>query len=228
MIFSTFFDLAVGFAVKIWELRRKTTAELIIRKFKELFKTDIGTNLIDGIFEAAFPAGGFFRKVSKVVEIIVKDFKEAFGIRSPSTVFRDEIGDMLIKGLWQGINNAKDWLIEKIGGFTNSVTNAFKDFFGIQSPSKLMRDEVGKFMAEGIGVGFTKEMDKVTEDMQKALPTTFDVTTTVASTQKAAVSPIGGTIILNVDKFINNSDKDLQELAEQLNLYVFRDKAVRT
>lgn len=227
LIFSEYFDLAVGFAVKVWDMRRETTAKLIIRKFKELFKNDIGTNLIDGIFEAAFPAGGFFRKVSKVVEIIVKDFKEAFGIHSPSTVFRDEIGDMLIKGLWQGINNAKDWLIEKIGGFTDSVTSAFKDFFGIQSPSKLMRDEVGKFMAEGIGVGFTKEMDKVTEDMQKALPTTFDVTTTVASTQKAAVSPIGGTIILNVDKFINNSDKDLQELAEQLNLYVLRDKAVR-
>lgn len=227
LIFSEYFDLAVGFAVKVWDLKRETTAKLIIRKFKELFKTDIGTNLIDGIFEAAFPAGGFFRKVSKVVEIIVKDFKEAFGIHSPSTVFRDEIGDMLIKGLWQGINSAKDWLIDKIGGFTDSVTSAFKDFFGIQSPSKLMRDEVGKFMAEGIGVGFTKEMDKVTEDMQKALPTTFDVTTTVASTQKAAVSPIGGTIILNVDKFINNSGKDLRELAEQLNLYVFRDKAVR-
>lgn len=227
MIFSTFFDLAVGFAVKVWELRRKTTAELIIRKFKELFKTDIGTNLIDGIFEAAFPAGGFFRKVSKVVEIIVKDFKEAFGIHSPSTVFRDEIGAMLIKGLWQGLNNAKDWLIEKIGGFTDSVTNAFKDFFGIQSPSKVMRDKVGKFLAEGIGVGFTKEMDKVTEDMQKALPTSFDVNTAVTSTQKSAVSPVGGTVIVNINKFINNSDKDLKELAEQLNLYIFRDKAVR-
>ena len=32
-------------------------------------------------------------------------------------------------------------------------TDAIKNFFGIHSPSKVMQDEVGKFLAEGIGVG---------------------------------------------------------------------------
>ena len=30
--------------------------------------------------------------------------------------------------------------------------NAAKDFLGINSPSKVFRDQVGRFMAEGLGV----------------------------------------------------------------------------
>ena len=45
----------------------------------------------------------------------------------------------------------------------------FKAFFKIESPSKVMRDKVGKFLADGIGVGFTSEMDKVAKDMNASL-----------------------------------------------------------
>lgn len=104
-----------------------------------------------------------------------------------------EIGKNIIKGLWTGIANTKDWLIEKIGGFTDSVTNAFKDFFGIQSPSKVMRDEVGKFLAEGVGVGFTNEMDKVANSMAESIPTTFDIMPSITSRSQAG----GGSVLAN-------------------------------
>lgn len=226
LIFSEYFDLAVGFAVKVWDLKRETTAKLIIRKFNEMFKNDIGTNLIEGFFAAAFPAETIFTKVLKVVGVIIEDFKKAFGIHSPSTVFRDEIGKMVIEGFWEGIDNATNWLIEKIGGFTDSVTNAFKDFFGIQSPSKLMRDEVGKFMAEGIGVGFTKEMDKVTEDMQKALPTTFDMDTIdIKSAEKVTTNQTKNeTFIFKVENFYNQTDSDLERLAVQFRNFIVEEK----
>ena len=67
------------------------------------------------------------------------------------------------------INNAKDWVLDKIKGFGKSVLNGFKDFFGISSPSRLFRDEIGKQLSAGIGVGFEEELSNVYDDMQKAV-----------------------------------------------------------
>lgn len=63
------------------------------------------------------------------------------------------IGGDWIKGLWNGIGAKKDWLCRKIKGLASDAKNAIKDFFGINSPSTVMRDEVGRYIAEGIGVG---------------------------------------------------------------------------
>lgn len=91
-----------------------------------------------------------------------------------------DAGKQLIQGLWEGISNAKDWLFDKIGGFFDGVVDNIKDFFGIHSPSALFRDEIGKYLAEGIGIGFADEMDKVSKDMQNSLPTDFDTAVNAA------------------------------------------------
>ena len=91
--------------------------------------------------------------VSKVVTGIVNGFK---GVPSKLT----NVGKNLIKGLWNGISNMTSWIKSKIEGFGDSVVEGLKDFFGIASPSRLMRDQVGKFIAEGIGVGITANADK--------------------------------------------------------------------
>lgn len=52
------------------------------------------------------------------------------------------IGKNLIEGLWNGIKGAKDWLINKIKSLCNDALGAIKNFFGIQSPSKVMANEV--------------------------------------------------------------------------------------
>ncbi len=63
------------------------------------------------------------------------------------------IGGDWIKGLWNGIGAKKDWLCKKIKGLASDAKNAIKDFFGINSPSTVMRDEVGRYISEGIAVG---------------------------------------------------------------------------
>ena len=63
------------------------------------------------------------------------------------------IGGDWIKGLWTGIGAKKDWLCKKIKGLASDAKNAIKDFFGINSPSTVMRDEVGRYISEGIAVG---------------------------------------------------------------------------
>lgn len=72
-----------------------------------------------------------------------------------------EIGSNIVSGIWDGISNKFDWLTDKISGFASNVTNKLKDFFGIHSPSRVMRDEVGKFLALGIAEGITRNEDTV-------------------------------------------------------------------
>lgn len=66
------------------------------------------------------------------------------------------IGKNIVRGLWNGISDMTGWVLDKIKGFVDSVLGGIKSFFGIHSPSRVMRDEVGKYMALGIGVGFEK------------------------------------------------------------------------
>lgn len=147
-------------------------AEGLIKAIPQLISKipQIITSLVKGIFNLAF-------KLSEVGGNLFTKFKD--GILKGIGSLKD-VGKNLVQGLWNGINNAKDWILDKIKGFGESILNGIKGFFGIHSPSTVFRDEVGKFMAEGIGVGFENEMGNVATQMQSAIPTEFDVNSTLA------------------------------------------------
>ena len=83
-----------------------------------------------------------------------------------------DIGKNIVKGVWEGISNSIGWLRNKVSGWVSGIMKDIMGFFGIHSPSRLMRDEVGKYLAEGIGVGFEDEMGAVSKRMQEAMPST--------------------------------------------------------
>lgn len=116
------------------------------------------------------------------------------------------IGTNVVKGIWNGIGNTASWLFEKIKGFKDAVLNKFKSFFGIHSPSTLFRDELGVFMAQGIGEGFTDEMGKVSKQMNRAMATVglgdmFELSPTLNRTMSSSNN-------VNV-QVINNMETDL-------------------
>lgn len=131
------------------------TASKLISAGATLLK-GLGTGLINGI-------PNLLKNIPKIIGNMVTAFKN-----NGLGAFKD-IGINLVKGLWNGINNAKDWVLDKIKGFGKAILDGIKSFFGIKSPSRLMRDEVGKYVAEGIGVGFEDELGNVYDDMQKAI-----------------------------------------------------------
>lgn len=63
------------------------------------------------------------------------------------------VGADWVRGLWNGIGSVKDWIISKIKGFGSSCLDAIKDFFGINSPSKVMDVEVGRNLVYGLAKG---------------------------------------------------------------------------
>lgn len=74
-----------------------------------------------------------------------------------------EVGKNIVQGLWKGIIKAKDWLLNKIKSFAHTITAGIKSFFGIHSPSTVMRDEVGKQIPAGMAVGIEKAKTLVTK-----------------------------------------------------------------
>lgn len=63
------------------------------------------------------------------------------------------VGGDIIRGLWAGIQSAASWLWDKVTGFVGGIVDKFKGLLSIFSPSKVFRDEVGKYIAQGVGVG---------------------------------------------------------------------------
>lgn len=104
-----------------------------------------------------------------------------------------QAGEDIIEGLWNGINNMGAWIAEKIQGFGEGVLDSIKDFFGIESPSTVFRDEVGRYLAQGIGVGFEDEMGPVAGQIQRSIPTpTVDTVNNAAAGMVNGLSALGG------------------------------------
>lgn len=97
------------------------------------------------------------------------------------------VGSDIVHGIWSGISGAAGWLMSKISGFASSVVDGIKGFFGIHSPSTVMRDQVGKYLAEGVAVGWEKN------DPMASIERDLDVGVSRLSVQAQAIEGTGGT-----------------------------------
>ena len=113
-----------------------------------------------------------------------------------------DIGKEVVSGIWEGISDSYTWIKSKIKSWVGNVTKFIKNLFGIHSPSTVMRDEVGKYLALGIGEGFTDEMKYVAKNMVAAVPMDF-------SMAGGGVTNMGG-VTINVQ---GAEGQDVEELA---------------
>ncbi len=95
------------------------------------------------------------------------------------------IGRNIVEGVWEGITNSTAWIYDKISGWVGSVLDWIKRKFGIRSPSTLMRDEVGKYLAMGVGVGITDNIGYVKTAMQGMIDVTSGAIGNVGSSVTA-------------------------------------------
>lgn len=64
-------------------------------------------------------------------------------------------GNNIIQGLINGIKGAIGNAVAAVKGAASNIVNAAKSALGIHSPSRVFRDEVGKMIPAGLGVGVT-------------------------------------------------------------------------
>ena len=135
---------------------------------------------------------------TKVLTLIANGFKSL--IMLPVNIFRNlgqsiittfrngfswsSLGSNIITGIVNGIKSAGGAIKNALMDIAKGAFNAVKSFFGISSPSKLMRDAIGKFIPEGVAVGINANADSVynaVSDLSRKTMDAFDFGTAEAS-----------------------------------------------
>lgn len=105
-----------------------------------------------------------------------------------------EIGLNIIRGIATGVKNAAGELVDAAVNAAENALNWVKDKLGIHSPSRVFRDQVGKNMALGIGIGFEdnipyKDMEKQASKMVSRIQgTALGITSSASSTASGYVA----------------------------------------
>lgn len=81
-----------------------------------------------------------------------------------------ELGGNIMNGIMDGILAGIRGIGNVLSKVKDGIVGGFKELFDINSPSKVMADEIGFNLADGIGVGFMDEIDRVAKDMAESLP----------------------------------------------------------
>ena len=161
---------------------------------------DAGINLIGALIQGIIQMGF---NLGKAILDLGKSIVDHFKGMSLA-----EIGKELIQGLWNGIQDMRKWIGEKIKGFCKGVLDSFKNIFGIHSPSKVFEDTIGKNLALGIGEGFNDEMTSVAKSMTDAIPMSFGMSGSGSYRQ----TNLGG-----VNITVNGAEgQSVQELADEI------------
>lgn len=79
------------------------------------------------------------------------------------------IGSDIVSGVWNGIKAAKDTFVSNVKSFFSGIVDGVKDALGIGSPSKVFRDEIGKWLPPGVVQGFEAAMPSAMKAIQKDL-----------------------------------------------------------
>lgn len=148
--------------------------------------------------------------------------KNAF---SNSTSGMRNIGKNIIQGLWNGINDMVGWITDKIESFGKNVLKGIKDFFGIKSPSTVMRDQVGRDLARGVGVGIEENADEAIDPMDDLVAgmTGVNIDRNISNTfQRTSVNEFSG-LSDRLDAVVDYLSKYLPGLADNASQSIYLD-----
>ncbi len=109
-------------------------------------------------------AGNLIAKASEELPKVVANIAGYFKALPKEML---QVGKDLVTGLWNGMNGMMSWIKTKIKEFSGSVISGIKSALGISSPSKVMADEVGKWLPAGIAEGITSHSSLVRTAMDR-------------------------------------------------------------
>lgn len=114
---------------------------------------------------------------------IITNIKSAF-----TSINWGSIGSNIVSGIARGLTSAAGAIVTAAKNAAKKALDSAKSFLGIHSPSTVFRDQVGKYMALGMGVGFEKNIpvedmkDSISDSVEKMKKTSYQVTSSVPPT----------------------------------------------
>lgn len=172
--------LAQGIANAIPQVAAK--APVIIGKLASTIITNLPKIIQTGVKIITQLAVGLVQGIPALlgkIPSMISQIKNAF-----TSVNWGSVGMNIISGIASGISSAVGSLISAATSAASSALDAIKSKLGIHSPSRVFRDQVGKMMALGMGIGFEKNIpvgsmnagvQKAVQSLQRSVQLTTSV-----------------------------------------------------
>ncbi|EEI59966.1 tape measure domain protein [Enterococcus faecium TX1330] len=125
-----------------------------------------------------------------------------------------EIGSNIIQGLINGIGSMVGAVASKISEVAGNIKDKITGALGIHSPSRWMRDYVGKFIPQGIAVGIEADAKSAYSAMNKLSNGLMNSITpeSALGTSRMGMASVGSQIVNNT--YNNQKQLDVEKLAQ--------------
>ncbi len=202
-------DSLVQGAIALWESFLSTISSIVenisstVSSTWESIKSTV-LNIIDGLVSGAQKA---WDTMTSAVSDAVDKVGEFFD--SLSNIDLMDIGSNIIEGLINGVTSGLNSLWNTISDIGSGIRDTIASVLDINSPSRVMRDEIGKYIPQGIAVGIDSDADRVYKSMKNlGNGLSASITPEMAlGTSRMGMAGVGGQLVSNssTTKTINNT-----------------------
>ena len=186
--------------------------EAIVAAFMAFQWLNLGKQLIDGVANGVKKAG---ESMATAAKNAFSKFKSKITGSEVATELKS-IGKYIIDGIVGGIKNSLSRIANVAGKIKDTLLSKLKGLFKIASPSKLMKEEVGAYIGEGIAVGIEESGQMAVdaaETVANGIIDAFAGTETAVAYAKRTAQKVGDVLESELTKQ-NAALKEMQKQAD--------------
>lgn len=186
--------------------------EAIVAAFMAFQWLNLGKQLIDGVANGVKKAG---ESMATAAKNAFSKFKSKITGSEVATELKN-IGKYIIDGIVGGIKNSLSKIANVAGKIKDTLLSKLKGLFKIASPSKLMKEEVGAYIGEGIAVGIEESGQMAVdaaETVANGIIDAFAGTETAVAYAKKTAQKVGDVLERELTKQ-NAALKEMQKQAD--------------
>lgn len=184
--------------------------EAIVAAFMAFQWLNLGKQLIDGVANGVKKAG---ESMATAAKNAFSKFKSKITGSEVATELKN-IGKYIIDGIVGGIKNSLSKIANIAGKIKDTLLSKLKGLFKIASPSKLMKEEVGAYIGEGIAVGIEESGQMAVdaaETVANGIIDAFAGTETAVEYARRTAQKVGDVL----ERELTKQNAALQEMQKQ-------------
>ena len=184
--------------------------EAIVAAFMAFQWLNLGKQLIDGVANGVKKAG---ESMATAAKNAFSKFKSKITGSEVATELKS-IGKYIIDGIVGGIKNSLSKIANVAGKIKDTLLSKLKGLFRIASPSKLMKEEVGAYIGEGIAVGIEESGQMAVdaaETVANGIIDAFAGTETAVEYARRTAQKVGDVL----ERELTKQNAALQEMQKQ-------------
>ena len=184
----------------------------IVEAFMAFQWLNLGKQMIDGVANGVKKAG---ESMATAAKNTFSKFKSKLAGVAVACALKN-IGKHIIDGIVGGIKNSLSRIANVAGKIKDTLLSKLKGLFKIASPSKLMKEEVGAYIGEGIAVGIEESGQMAVdaaETVANGIIDAFAGTETAVAYAKRTAQKVGDVLESELTKQ-NAALKEMQKQAD--------------